>query len=217
MPTIASARPTLAGFGFRLGRFAAFTLRSRTGFVAIVCAAFVVSLVGIRLTLTAGQMSPAWNWLDPVITLTTLAVALVVWLAETRREWESQLPKRLTVYFVWDGFVVLQCDRAYLADVGEIRSWGQQLGRQMNGNAELRFEPFIAQVERRIARDTAGGAYKPYEVQFTLTARPDVLDQAEPGFQPNPGVHWAEDPDRPGRKRATWHSSLRWTGFPAEA
>ena len=115
----------------------------------------------------------SFTWLDGTVTYATLAVAIFVWFGEAHEEWSARLPKRLTVVFAHEGDdarkppqPVLVCKDAYLADEGDIRAWGQQIGRQLAGGA-LKFDPFIQQ-DRLGHRKIGGRLHNCYKVTFIL-------------------------------------------------
>lgn len=102
----------------------------------------------------------------------TLLAALLLALSELTREWEAELPKRLTVIFTYNDLVVLKCEDAWLAGESDIRQWSQQIGRQMTGDL-LEFEPFVDQKSEVVQRD--GGFYKLYTAKFKLNKVPKEL------------------------------------------
>jgi hypothetical protein len=117
-----------------------------------------------------------WEWVEPVTGMTTLVVAIFVWINELTQDWENSLPKRLTVNFFYKGEKKMACERAYLAGEGDIRAWGQQLGGQMSGNPQLRFEPSIVQtIGKRDYDEVTGERIKLYTVDFNLTEFPPAF------------------------------------------
>lgn len=111
-------------------------------FFALTAFALVTGIVllGLNQTISPNNW---WAIVEPIIGVSTLAVAIAVWIGELYRDWEEILPKRLTVRFKYTGRSVFICENAYLAGEGDIRSWAQQIGGQMSGCPKLRFEPFI--------------------------------------------------------------------------
>lgn len=85
------------------------------------------------------------NYLDIIFGAGTLLIAFFIWLSGLKHYWEVDLPKRLTVKFMLHDQVVMECQQAYLAHEGDIRTWGQQIGAQMSGGARLQFQPYIEQ------------------------------------------------------------------------
>jgi hypothetical protein len=125
-------------------------------------------------------LTDLWQILEPITGIATLGVALVVLLGENQQEWESSLPKRLTVNFLYDGKYVMRCEKAYLAAEGDIRAWGQQLGRQMVALENLMFKSQIEQlpptleIEQRTVNEE-NIWIKTYEVSFSLSKLPAAL------------------------------------------
>lgn len=121
-------------------------------------------------------MAEFWNnWLQPVIGLFTLLVAIFVWSSEAREEWEQNLPKLLSVYFFYRDAPALVCRYAYLSAEGDIRQMAQQVGLQMNNQKPLKFVPFIEQKPPDLVQDIQRKAYKHYRVRFNLTEPPEAL------------------------------------------
>ncbi len=123
-----------------------------------------------------------WNWAEPFITLLTLGVALAVWYKQTIEAWENDLPKRLTVQYLYHDREVMRCELAELSSEADIRNLGQQIGLQISGKQHLKFVAAnIKQIKAGIKLlDSPGtgdyGTYiKEYKVIFILTELPDSL------------------------------------------
>lgn len=83
-----------------------------------------------------------WETWDKVVTLFTLLVGIAVFLGEAVEDWEERLTKRLTVFFQVHGKTCMVCYGAHLPHEGDIRNWGQQIGRQMC-EEPLEFSPYL--------------------------------------------------------------------------
>lgn len=105
----------------------------RTGWPLLVLAVLVLAVVSVDLVFsssTTGFVRSIWAYrIDPLVSIATFGVAVSVWLVQTYRNSERQLPKRLTVRFVLDGEEVMCCNRAYMTDATGIRELGQTIGR----------------------------------------------------------------------------------------
>ena len=113
------------------------------------------------------------NWLDPIVGMFTFLVALGVWWTHNLRNWEDQLPKRLTIHYEFNGKEVMRCEEVYLSSEGDIRPWAQQLGSQMSGSQRLQFEPFLKEEKATIEFDGIERKfYKLHTVTFYLTKLP---------------------------------------------
>ncbi|HSD56837.1 MAG TPA: hypothetical protein VLB04_01545 [Methanotrichaceae archaeon] len=101
-------------------------------------------------------------------------VALLVWYAETRDDWENNLPKWMSVFFFYRGRPVIICHYVWLAGAGDMRAWGQQVARQTVEGQQLDFSPDI---EARTSLEVwpSGTVCKHYAVCFTLTKRNPFL------------------------------------------
>ena len=144
--------------------------------------------------------------IDPVLGLLTLLVAGFVWFDEMSREWEDNLPKRLTVTFkLKEGNTyreVMRCEEAYLAGASDIRQWGQQIGMQMTRGKRLDFQPFIAQDEPLIERD-----YKLYRITFFLTKLPNAENSEDEkllDFIRTKGLVWKMQHSNPPTKLSSY-------------
>jgi len=120
-----------------------------------------------------------WNgFISSLIGITTLFVALSVWGAELMQDWRNDLPKKLTVIFRYDGKEVMRCNRAELFSEADIRSLGQQIGRQMAGGGRVDLDfaaPSVKQTKKEISSDKETGFFMDYEVVFDLTELPGIL------------------------------------------
>lgn len=112
---------------------------------------------------------------DVVFSLSTLAVAVLVWLAEMRQEWENSLPKKLNALFYLGDRLVMCCRNAPLASEGDIRAWAQQLGAQMANEKFLGLHPRFT-INNRI-ESTIAGTFRLYEIRMTLSEMPARIDE----------------------------------------
>lgn len=141
-------------------------------FIGVLVGGLITYLANVTRASEAGL---AWwwaDWLDPWITMTTLAVASFL----GARAWVDELPKRLNVHFKSGDRYALTCWEASLAGEGDIRQWAQQIGRQM-AHGLLDFDPY----PDISAPKTAGGALglrRVYEITISLTTEP-----SDPGYR----------------------------------
>ena len=82
------------------------------------------------------SLKDVWNEIfNHVVGIATVIVAVAVWFAELTEEWREQLPKRLTVNFVYlnnkELKTVMRCEKAHLSDIADVRALGQQIGSQL--------------------------------------------------------------------------------------
>lgn len=113
------------------------------------------------------------KWGDPILTVTTLLIAIFVWFNSKRKSWEETLPKKLNVHFSFEGKYVYSCYLAPLLYEDDGRALGQQIGSQMNGKENLTFSPFIRSNPSSIQVGQDGSYYRLYEIDFTCTEEPD--------------------------------------------
>lgn len=157
----------------KLNSLLKYVLTNRMFLVLSVVILVVVVLLGCFVGLLQGWSE--WDRWDQLITLATLAVSSLVFLGESLENWERQLPRRLSVYFLHDGKVRMACQQAYLAGEGDIRAWGQQIGAQI-ANSTLKFPPFI-EVHRLGVETSANGLiFVHFEACFTLRELPKALE-----------------------------------------
>lgn len=141
-----------------------YTLKNRELFVRFfVSLVFLVFLVFLTLPVfnenqiieqILNFLENIWNRsVGPLVGLATLFVAIAVWVAELTEEWRNQLPKRLTVNFVYsvndELKTVMRCEQAHLSDIADVRALGQQIGSQLvdldagNRHIELDKKPML--------------------------------------------------------------------------
>lgn len=131
-----------------------------------------------------------WNaWGDPVLGLSTFLVAIVIWLSNTAKDWEDSITKKLTVVYKFGDREVIRCEKAYLANEGDIRNWGQTIGRQTLGQS-IHFNYKIFELDQT---DTIEGKnweyHKHYIATFFLASIPSQLDSGK--------FLWKEGEDKP--------------------
>ncbi|MBN8685002.1 MAG: hypothetical protein J0L99_20310 [Chitinophagales bacterium] len=83
------------------------------------------------------------DWFEAIAGVGTLFLAIVLWFNGIRREWVENLPKRMTVEFVWQGRNVMVCYDAILINESDARTWALQIGQQMSRCQRLAFEPYF--------------------------------------------------------------------------
>ncbi len=124
---------------------------------------------------TAVPSTSPSNWADWVIRiqaffgLTTLLVALFVWIGEIREDWENRLPKRMSVFFLHKGWPVIVCRYIWLAGQDDLRAWGQQVAAQAAEQRFLNFYPNVTAQHPELAIWIDGMICKHYVVCFELT------------------------------------------------
>ncbi len=114
--------------------------------------------------------------IESVMTAITFILAIFIGWGAWEKKWEEKLPKRLTVHFKYEDRYVFTFCKALLPEKTDIRAWAQQIGKQMNGNNNLDFYPFIDRIEPVIIENR----YKYYELTFYLMndKNKDSLDKA---------------------------------------
>lgn len=119
--------------------------------------------------------------LDPLVSLATLLIAMLVWFSDARRNWLAGLPCKLTVVFAYQKKERIRCERADLASPADIRAMGQQLGRQMCQGEALRIALPRFQVTGGAPEEGADhGIYRHYQVVFELLELPDCMQALAP-------------------------------------
>jgi len=112
-------------------------------------------------------------WLESIAGVGVLLFAFFLWLNGIRREWEDNLPKRMTVQYQWQGRNVLVCYDALLVNESDARTWALQIGQQMSGCQRLKFEPFFNLQQRGIQTEKGSGKkYKAFVFTYYLTEIP---------------------------------------------
>lgn len=178
---------------------ARFAWTQRRGHLRTVgSAVLAVFLIAVALEAWRGTLADSlvtWNFWEPTLQFSILAIACLVWWGEVAQDWENSLSRRLTVWFLYPrpstdtgdsarpvapagalGQVALLCKEAYLADEGDIRAWGQSIGGQMAKTPFLAFEPKITQTPRQIVWPKDDAPFLHYHVLFRLTDLPAGKD-----------------------------------------
>ncbi|GIX03565.1 MAG: hypothetical protein KatS3mg113_0571 [Planctomycetaceae bacterium] len=125
---------------------------------------------------------PLWTWLEPLLGISTLFVAVWIFFEEGRESWEQQLPKKLNAIFIYENERIMECLNAVLTSEADIRQWGQQLGKQMNRldsnhNPELKLHPYFRLLRPQLLKDHELGYYKLYEIHMYLSSKPEIIEK----------------------------------------
>jgi len=83
------------------------------------------------------------HYFDPIISILTVVIAIIIWIFQQYNYWKESLPKRLTVHFLYENKSVLSCYEAYLSGTSDVRAWSQQIGAQMTDVQHISFYPYI--------------------------------------------------------------------------
>jgi len=126
----------------------------------------------------ASAVKPEWHrdiaWVEAIAGAGTLFFAAFLWLNSMRREWENNLPKRITVQYRWQGRNVMYCENALLVEESDARTWALQIGQQMSGCQKLKFQPFFDLQKRGIQTEKqTGQKYKSFVLTYYLTELPE--------------------------------------------
>lgn len=125
----------------------------------------------------ASIVNPEWHndiaWFEAIAGAGTLFFAFFLWINGIRREWEDNLPKRITVQYQYQGRNVMVCYDALLVSESDARTWALQIGQQMSGCQRLKFEPFFNLQQRGVQNEKVSGKkYKAFVFTYYLTGLP---------------------------------------------
>lgn len=153
---------------------------SKTAIVAVVL--LLVAYAFILLCSRLDGFNALWQqYGDAPFTVMTLLVALLVWLLEVKEQYLANLPKRLTVSFVYKGREVMRCNDAILAHESDMRALAQQLGSQMTHMGRLPLRPMLENRRPEKRFDVKIGSYMHYETVVELWKLPSGKEEpAEP-------------------------------------
>lgn len=122
------------------------------------------------------------DFLDPFAGIATLFVAIGIALENYHKSWKESLPKTLTVHFIHDKSYYLSCYFADLTAEGDIRTWAQQIGRQMTGGNNLDFDPFFNLKPPKVVKLKPSNLnYLHFEVNYLLNEPPKMKKEKEAG------------------------------------
>lgn len=145
----------------------------------------IVLVVLLVMLACKSRFEGHFDWWEPAIGLTAIMIPALIWYNDARKNMEQLLPKRLDIFFVFRDYalgpdtfnggndrLVLYCRGAYLAGESDIRNWAQQIGRQMNNNADLKFTPYFMETSQG-PRKINSKWVKPYFFKIILTEAPN--------------------------------------------
>ncbi len=165
--------------------------------IQILCA-LLLAISFYLISISRDSFHQKIDWLDPIIGIITLFIALLVWLIQLSREWEDSLSKRLTVQYDFNGKIIMICEEALLVGESDIRNWGQQIGAQMSFTPILKFDPYFKIEKAKLKYNTKWDEwYKFYAVTFYLNELPDLSkapsslkEEWENNFKNGWCLHW---------------------------
>lgn len=177
----------------------AFALKNHLIQIVIIFVALLLLRAGVSswdvllppLHFQGGAQAPTvrpTNWGDWLMraqaffSLATLLVALFVWHRGIREEWESHLPKRMSVFFFFQGRPAIVCRYVWLGGEADLRAWGQQVAAQAAYKERfLEFSPEIRTKNHSLIFDIRNGKIcNHYEICFILSSLPPSLKNPPP-------------------------------------
>lgn len=120
------------------------------------------------------------NVLDPTITVFSFLFPLILSFYLLKKEWEESLETKLIVHFSIKNNgkkeYVMSCYNVNLLPYADMRSLGQQIGGQMSGDFQLKFNPSIQPISNGIIsvknEKNKLEWVKYYEIEFLLATEP---------------------------------------------
>lgn len=89
------------------------------------------------------SLSKQWSeWIDIVIALATLLVAISVWINEKIVDWKKSLPKKLNVQYKMGETTYASIKNAPLSGEDDIRAWGTSLAGTILTRDKINFSGF---------------------------------------------------------------------------
>lgn len=88
-------------------------------------------------------LTKQWSeWIDIVIALSTLLVAISVWINEKVVDWKKSLPKKLNVKYIMGGTTYANIKNAPLSGEDDIRQWGTSMAKTILTGENINFSGF---------------------------------------------------------------------------
>ena len=154
-----------------------------------------------------------FQWFDPIIGGMTFLVSLFIFINQIRMDWETNLQKRISVFFEYGGRVVMKFENGVIPDGTDLRAWSQQIGAQMGKSRNLQFEPSVEMGDTKIHWDKIiQRYYKIYPVTYLLTELPTFETyQISPKEEPDKAVREQKEVDW-RRTRMNWleNNAINW-------
>lgn len=118
------------------------------------------------------------SWSDPILGLFTFIMSMFIFLNQIRIDWETNLQKRITLFFELRGKTIMKFENGLIPDSTDIRAWAQQIGGQMGKTRALKFEPSIEMAASKIYYDKIRKHYyKLFPITFILLEYPDLSEE----------------------------------------
>ncbi len=161
----------------------------------------IVVLIVMAAILVQPNLGDFWDKsVGTISSIATFFIAIFLWFNDLSRDWKDSLEKRLSVDYCFinakgEVQVAMRCVGAYLSGEADIRQWGQQIGKQMNNNELLSFNPLPFQMSLTpLFDEREGHFYKPYYLVIMLdtdTGRlPKISQKLMPSIKDNKMLIW---------------------------
>ena len=163
--------------------------------------ATLITLLAFVLCIYDPAIYQKVDWSEPILGGLAFIFSLMVFINQMRIEWESNLPKRIDVYFNYEGRTVMKMENGSIPEGTDLRAWAQQIGAQMGKTRKLQFLPSVEMAKPVIQKDKRiKEVYKLYPVTYILTELPQ-FDLYE--------ISRNEEPDGDKRKEeeAKWRTA----------
>jgi hypothetical protein len=148
--------------------FTQYILKSQRGIILVALLLFG-SLILVSIFKPTMHQSIAW--LEAIAGFGTLVFAIFLWFNNLKQWWINELPKRITVYYRYEGRIVMSCKDSVLTNESDARTWALQIGQQMSGCQRLKFSPFF-NFEDRGVQTNNDKSYRTYIFTYYLTEIP---------------------------------------------
>jgi len=120
-----------------------------------------------------------WEFIDPISAIGAFLFTLAILYNQGKERYLKSLENRLSIEYLYNGKVVMEVIEAYLADKSDIRSWGQSLGRQMSGGADLKFDMNWNDDTKMEIGKSEGVTFKHYRIKIYLSHNPLSKDKLQ--------------------------------------
>ena len=138
----------------------------------IVFAALIFG--GLTLTATVKpELHKDIAWSEAIAGFGTLLFAFLIWLNNLKQSWINDLSKRISVFYRFNGRIVMMCKDSVLTNESDARTWALQIGQQMSGCQRLKFSPFFNFQDKGVQTNTATKeSFRSYIFTYYLTELP---------------------------------------------
>jgi len=144
--------------------------------IGIIISSYIFYIYGSRRAFPISDREAYSLFIDPIISILTFVIALLLGIQGVRKRWEESLPNRFTVHYVYNNQILGSFFDAHVVGKEDIRNQAQSLGSEMMGGGRLKLttnnDLYPHSIEKK-----ANNYYKHWTYIMRLNSPPSVFEK----------------------------------------